>query len=450
MNIFSGKQLLTRASVVLIALVFSCASFGWADTAPASAEDLAKINKQLLEKISDLTNKVDQLENRVVRAERAPQTAAISAPAGAEGDGVLRTTGGDIRLDGFVDTSFNWNFVTPNVVPPGGTNATGNSTLRAFDRESDTFDINNIQLNLYRPAPDSGGVGFRTEFMYGTDAQVAESAGFLGGTDEFSIQEAFVELKAPIGTGLTVWAGKFATLLGAEVIENHMNWNSSRSYLFTLAIPFTHTGVRAMYNWLDGKIGTTIGLVNGWDSAIDNNKVKDIEAQIKWAPTDNFSIVQNFMGGSQIADDRGDNRYIFDTVASWTPLPKDLPKLHLMANYDYGVEERLGDTTAPLLEGHSADWQGYALYAKYDLYDWLTLGARWEQFWDDMGVRTATADELWEMTYTADIKVYKNLLTRLEYRHDHSNTNNLGVKSFDTGTENNQDTVGISMIYLFG
>ncbi|MBI4358487.1 MAG: porin [Candidatus Omnitrophica bacterium] len=451
MNVLTHKCLGVKVLAVFTILVFSQASFGWAQVDAAQIEQILKENKELRDIVGQLTEKVDNLEGRVAKTEVAPQAAQVAgaAPAVEEGHGILLTKGGNIYMDGFVDTSFNWNFVTPNVAP-GGTFATANSTIRSFDREADTFDLNAIQLNFWRPAPDDGGVGFRTEFTYGTDAGVIESAGFLGGTDELSIQEAFVDIKIPVGSGLTVWAGKFATLFGAEVIENFMNWNASRSLLFNNAIPFTHTGVRAMYNWLDGKVSTTVGLVNGWDNVIDNNKPKDVEAQLKWAPNENFSIGQNFMVGSQIADDRSDNRWLFDTVATW----KALPKLTLMANYDYGTEERLGKIS-PSLEGGPADWQGYALYAKYDLTDKIAVAARWEQFWDDQSVRIGTSDQLWEMTYTLEYKAFENLITRLEYRHDHANSNNLGPKTFDIdsvagGTENNQDTVGVSFIYLFG
>ena len=448
MNVIRYKQLAFKAVGIFTLLMFGSSSFGWAEVSQAVFDQVMKSNKELLETVGKLTKKVDQLETRVSQTESKQQSVSVPAPAGGAppGEGVVRTIGGDIQMSGFVDTSFNWNFATPGALP-GGNNSVGNSTLRAFDRESDTFDLNAIQLNVYRPAPEAGGVGFRTEFTYGTDAQVIESGGFLGGTDEFSIQEAYAEAKIPIGSGLTVWVGKFATLLGAEVIENYMNWNASRSFLFNLAIPFTHTGARATYSWLDGKVVTTAGIVNGWDLAIDNNKVKDIEAQVKWIPTEHFNIVQNFMMGSQIPDDRSDNRYIFDTVATWVPLPNDLPKLTLMANYDYGREKRAG-RIAPAGEPGSADWQGYALYAKYDLNDWVTLGARWEQFWDDQGYRTGSAvlNDLWEMTYNADFKLYKNLLTRLEYRHDHA----VSSTAFDTGSENTQDTAQASFIYLFG
>ena len=161
---------------------------------------------------------------------------------------------------------------------------------------------------------------------------------------------------------------------------------------------------------------------------------------VKWTPNENFFVSQAFMSGSQTPGDRGSPRGVLDTVASWTPLPKDLPRLKLMANYDFGWEEDLATR-----ENGRSDWQGYALYARYELNDKIALNARWEQFWDDQGVRTGLGeDALWEMTYGADYKVYDNLLTRLEYRHDHANT-----KGFDATTNNTQDTAMASLIYLF-
>lgn len=453
MNAFLRKKFLFQSFTLFIVLCFTGAQSGWAEVSPQMIEELVKTNKELVSKVTSLESEVQVLKGRLSHVESGAQPAAIPAAGGEEG-GVVRTVGSDLKLSGFVDTSFNKNFQNPAPDTAAGNNLTadnssGNSTLRAFDREANTFDLNNLQLNIRRPAPEKGGVGFNTELMFGSDAQVAESAGFLGGADEVSIQEAHAEIKVPVGSGLTVLAGKFATLHGAEVIENYQNWLASRSFLFNLAIPFTHTGVRAIYNWFDGKVTTIAGVVNGWDQAIDVNNMKDIEAMVKWTPFENFFVSQAFMIGSQQVGDRGSPRGILDTVVNWTPFPDDseLSKLHLMANYDYGWEEDLGALT---LQGSGvADWQGYALYAKYDLANWVSLAARFEQFWDDQGVRTGlttTGAELWSMAYNADFKIYDNLLTRLEYRHDLIDTK---VGGFDSGTNNTQDTVMASLIYLF-
>ena len=53
---------------------------------------------------------------------------------------------------------------------------------------------------------------------------------------------------APIGTGLQFDFGKFVSPLGNEVIETKDNWNYSRSLLFTLAVPYYHMGMRAIYS----------------------------------------------------------------------------------------------------------------------------------------------------------------------------------------------------------
>ncbi len=419
---------------------------GLADEADSIAE-LKKENKELRSMVGDLQKKMEMIEGHMAKG-------VPVMPMPEEGDGIVRGAGGDIRISGFVDTSFNWNFQDPTgAVTAAGARTSSNSTIRAFDRSANTFDLNNFQLEISRPAPESDKVsaGFMTQLTYGSDAQVIESAGFLGGTDELSIQEAFAEIKVPnipMTSGITVWAGKFATLLGAEVIENHMNWNASRSILFNNAIPFTHTGVRAMTTVMDGKVSLATGLVNGWDQAVDVNDVKDWEARVGWTPNENFTTSAGFMIGSQTFEDSASQRGILDLVAMWTPLPADLPGLKLMANYDYGWEEDLGATIATAAaEGGKADWQGYALYARYEINDKLAVGYRFEQFWDDQGVRTAsTATDLRENTISADYKLTDKLLLRGEYRYDSAEG---GTAAFDSATSKHQSTALASLIYMF-
>ncbi len=446
------KAVLLQGSISVLAVFFS-STLGWAEVTTQAIEDLIQSNKELSARIVTLESEISVLKGRMVQVENAPKTTSMTTSRSQEG-GAVKTPSGDVSLSGFVDTSFNWNFRNPeaNTGSPAVT-TNGNSPLRAFDKNSNTFDLNNVELILERPAPEKGGAGFKVVTMYGTDAQSSDASGF-NTSDEFAIQQAYAALKIPIGSGLMVWAGKFATLHGAEVIENYLNWNASRSFLFNLAIPFTHTGARAFYHWFGGKLTTTVGLVNGWDQAIDINNMKDIETQIKWTPNESLSVSSGFMVGSQVANDSKTPRGLIDNVVTWTPLPKSLPKLKLMANYDYGWDKGMAkDPTFSALTSESgvADWQGYALYGRYELLDWLAFGARWEQFWDDQGARVylagdpfATGAELQSLTYTTDIKIYRNLLTRLEYRHDFADG-----KAFQDQNKKNQDTAGASMIYVF-
>lgn len=427
-------KILSIATLVLFSGNVAMADVGAA--AGASVDELVKANKELMDQVSQLTKRVSQLENR---SERTP-TPVAPVSYTTKGNEVTSGDGG-IYIGGFVDTSWNMNF---DSLPE---TATGNSTLRAYDREASGFDLNNLQLTIMRPAPEAGGAGFKAELMYGSDAFVTEGADTTSpfGTDEVAIQEAYADIRLPVGNGVNIWAGKFATLIGAEVIENNQNWNASRSLLFQNGAPYVHTGVRATYAWTD-QITTNFGIVNGWDQALDNNSGKDFEARVAFTPNENMSFaVTGMYGGSELQDDHADNRGVLDLVATLKPLPQDLPGLSLMAEYLYAFQENpAGD---PQGELGNEDWQGYALYAKYDINDKFAVGVRYEQFWDDQAVRTGgAANELWEMSYTFDMKLTPNLLTRLEYRHDDADTR----AAFGGGTQAGQNTVGIWTIYNFG
>ena len=100
-----------------------------------------------------------------------------------------------------------------------------------------------------------------------------------------------------------------------------------------------------------------------------------------------------------------------------------------------------------------ASWQGVAGYARYQFNDWYALAARAEYFNDEDGVRTGVRSSrgvgsvnLWELTLTNEFKVYKDLITRLEYRHDHASD---AVFSAGSSTDNTQDTISAEVIYPF-
>jgi hypothetical protein len=282
--------------------------------------------------------------------------------------------------------------------------------------------FNMAELNFEKPISKDSPVGFRVDLDYGQDAKLIHANGLGNANDEFDLEQAYVQIFVPFTlpfmNELRFKIGKFATLHGAEVIESVDNWNFSRSYLFSYAIPFTHTGVRAYYKpFANLPVDAWIGIVNGWDNVVDNNRAKTLEGQLSYYPTDRLSFSVGGMFGPERANSNKDFRDVIDVVATY----KVTDKLTLKANYDYGWE-RNGATALPAsgttltytgLADKDATWQGMAFYAKYDIYDWWSLAGRAEYFNDAQGVRTGVFVNnnginhlgLFEYTFTSEFQI---------------------------------------------
>jgi len=385
----------------------------------------------LKERLAKLEAKLD--EGKMVPPTAGEGASTIALPSGLQG----------VQLSGFVDTAFGYNFNEPNSF---------RNTLRVFDTEASGFTPHNAQLVLAKPVDESSPVGFKTALMFGEDAEVVGgvTTGFGATGNELEIQQAYVEYLAPIGNGLDVKAGKFATLHGAEVIESIDNWNYSRSFLFGFAIPFTHTGIRATYP-LSEALSVTTGFSQGYDLVDEGNKAKSVELGLSYAPAENFSLSTAYMVGAEQGNDSRDRRHLLDIVATYQPLDK----LTLKLNADIAREEDVLSETG----GGNATWNGIAAYAKYDLSDRWSVAGRWEIFNDNDGVRTAvnaagtsptgspiTDVQLMEWTLTNEYKLNSHLLARLEYRLDKADS-----KLFrqDQGFSNYQNTVAVEFIAPF-
>lgn len=393
----------------------------------------------LKEQIEKLSKRLAEVEGRV---KEAPPT--YVAPAGGEAGNLIEGALSGVRLGGYVQTGYNWNFNNPQK-PVVATTGTREQAMRVFD-QNEGFTLDAIKLTLNKPAPEEG-VGFRTDFLYGEDAEVITptSTSGVGGSvvDEFDIEQAYVEANLPVGNGLYLQAGKFVTLAGAEVIEAKDNWNASRSLMFGFAIPFTHTGFRSAYGFNDDKITVKLGLNNGWDLIEENNNFSTFEGQLAFAPNDKFLFTAtNYIGPENFGVD-GHKRFLLDFVALW----KATDKLSLMANVDFGNERRVIAGAKP---NKNAQWHGYALYGRYQVNDKLAFATRGELFVDDDTFRVGAGNVVggaperryWEWTWTNEYKLYDNLISRLEYRYDWSDG-----EIFQG--ESSQQTLSAQLIYNF-
>ncbi|OGX45471.1 MAG: hypothetical protein A3G38_03435 [Omnitrophica WOR_2 bacterium RIFCSPLOWO2_12_FULL_51_8] len=397
---------------------------------------------ELLRRIDALEKKVEALNNKLSVYEAKPVVTIPEEAIQKKVDDILakreEKEGGlvkalkDISLSGFIYTSYTYNFNAPD---------SRTNTARVFDTEANNFSLQAAELVFEKLPPDSGGVGFRTDLYFGQDAEVITSSGST--RDQFDLEQAYISLKPPrsfnlpFGNWQWIKLGKFVTMHGAEVIEAKDNWNFSRSLLFGYAIPFTHTGILAGYQFSDAVSGY-LGINNGWDNVKDNNKTKSVEGALAWAASDKLSFNLAGMYGPEQTSNDHSQRGLVDFLVTYKPFDK----WTLMLNADYGHEE---DVVAA---GKDGSWSGVAGYLRYDPLSWMSLISRTEFMSDRQGLRivSGTAQDVWEQTLTLELRPYKDLITRLEYRHDESSSK---IFTDNQKSVNNQNTIALEAIYLF-
>ena len=234
--------------------------------------------------------------------------------------------------------------------------------LRVFDHKANSLGIDLAQLIFNREAP-VGGVGYRLKLSAGETAKWIHSRGLGNSGDEFDLTEAYIDYLAPVGKGLKLRFGKFATYLGAEVIEAKDNPNYSRSLLYNYAVPITHTGLMAGYTFSD-QVNANLYLVNGWDNTDDNNSGKSVGLSVGYTPMEQLSMLFNVMYGPE-RDNSSDNRFLFD----WIGTIKPVKNLSFILNADYAVDKNGAGTK-------DAKWYGIAGIAKYDFSDRYSLAGK--------------------------------------------------------------------------
>jgi hypothetical protein len=344
----------------------------------------------------------------------------------------------DIKVNGFVSTSYNHNLNNPD---------SRKVNYRPFNENAASFNLDVAELVFQKEASESGDIGFRTDIMYGYTVPKAIRSTWPGVTqsadDDFDVQQAYVRYVAPIGNGLTLDLGKWITEMGAEVIEGYdaWNYNYSRSLLFYYTIPFTHTGLRAAYKFND--VATLMGeIFNGWDNVVDNNKGKSYCAHLMLMPVGNTMINLKYMGGPEQTNNDTNNRSVFNVNLTTTLMEK------LTLNFDYVNGSEQKDPNNVVTANGDSKWSGLAGIIRYAASDSYAINIRAETFKDDDGARTGVKQDMWEITVTPEFTVKKNLVIRPEYRHDVSDKA-VFDKDSNTASVKEQDTIAINAFYYF-
>jgi hypothetical protein len=353
--------------------------------------------------------------------------AEAAKPAAMTVDQLKELLGMSIYLQG----GYTYNFRNPD---------SQENDLRLFDHKANSFTLDLAEIQFLKDAT-VGGMGYKLKVSGGETAKFIHSRG-LGikdgqaptDTDAFDLTEAYLQYNAPLGKGLKFTFGKFATYLGAEVIEARDNPNYSRSFLFNYAVPFTHTGLSMAYPFSEA-LTTSLYIVNGWDNTDDNNTGKSFGLSLAWTPIDQLAMNFNIMYGPEQKNENSNNRFLFD----WVGTVKPVKNLSFILNVDYGTEQK-----DPNAGGVDSMWAGVAGIIKYDFNAFFSMALRGEYFNDRDGARTGTAQVLKEITLTTEFRIAKGLILRPEYRYDCSDQN-----SFNGGKDKNQHTIALGVMYTW-
>ena len=379
----------------------------------------------------------------------------LGRPATPEGQ--PKTYLDELTLYSYIENSFVWNL---GRVGRGDVNE-----LRFYDHDNG-YTFNAAELSVKKDSSERYRLGYGVVITAGLDSQKNHSLGIFRdaddqaplyrNTEKFDLPEAYATYLVPVGNGLTLKAGKWATLIGYEGYESPKDLNFSRDFLYTLGTPYTHTGALATYpfaKWL----GVTLGFTNGWDSSDNINGYLRAIGQVAFTPSDAFSITTSFhVGPEQTRSQmRGgiNQRWIVDTTVLYT----GVDRLTLAANFDFAGEQN--DPALVALgtrRNNDSRWGGIAGYVAYQWTKTFRTILRAEYFGDPQAVRSSETVapghnvDLVSLTATLEYRIWRGLVGRLEYRHDGANRRAFSLQNHGlTATAYTQDTITGALYYSF-
>ncbi|MBX9602762.1 MAG: outer membrane beta-barrel protein [Bryobacteraceae bacterium] len=388
---------------------------------PLFAQALTDREKSLLDRIERLEQRVAALEKKQspgfepVRAEAVPLVESPPAPEASPA-----TT-----LNLFLDAYYGWNFNRP----AGRVNP-----LRAYDVTANNFSINQTGLIFERPAlpAQSRRWGVRLDLMFGQATETLQG----GAPNEPRPQvyrhifQAYGTYVAPVGRGLTLDFGKWASSLGFENNYTKDQINYSRSFWFNY-LPFYHAGIRATLP-LNDRLTLGYWLVNGGNQTEDFNGFKSQMVQAVVRPATNLSwTIQYYNGREQRGPGQDGRTHFADTYASW-----NLGRLTLGGELDYAVTRGRARSPAQVV------WGG-AAYLRWQLSPRSYFGQRYVRLNDRGGAFSGRRQHLTDFTSTFGFRLADGFESRVEYRRDSSDA------PFFAG-KRSQNTATLGLLWWFG
>lgn len=365
-------------------------------------------------------------------------------------------------LSGYVDTSAHWNPGTGNQNLPG---YTPNSAPGG--KKADGFNLDVIELTLNKPVGDGEwGAGYNVTMAVGPDA-VGYNNSFGSAASDLSLKDTYVELKAPIGNGLDLKLGTFTEILGYEVFETPNNPNYTRSYGY-FTEPTALTGALATYQ-ISPVITVQGGIANTWSAGLNSRAFAPVVPAGVSPKAESFKTYMGsialtapesmgFLAGSTLFGGiiSGYDAFSPGGVLKTSSYVGGTVKTPIK-NLTVGFAEDYVALGQNALDGtsHGSGYQfASAVYLALAATEKLTFNTRADYFTQStylpaaeaaIAPGTGMASRAFALTETVQYNLWKNVVTRLEFRWDHA----LDASSpFSTGLDN-VFLVAANIVYKF-
>jgi hypothetical protein len=405
----------------------------------AGSEDVDARFAAMQARIDQLEAKVAAQSEELAAAKAAPVPSASATPDVAAGE--KPSFFDTVAVNGFVAASYFYNFNDPE----GDSLAGSNAPVDLLHPDTNSISLDQLWLTVSRDATSDSRAGFKADFVYGKTASILSGNNNDGKAgNDFDLYQGYITYLAPIGEGVTIQAGKFATLLGAEVAQARDNWNITRGNVYNFLQPINHMGLLATTPI--GPVTASFGIVDETRAFPALNADRNNNKAFLWGVSGSAGPFSGSFAGtygdSPASTDNGDNEIILDFIGRFTPNEK----FSSYVNFDW-ISTDTGS-------GNNVDGYGVAAAARLALTDATGIAGRFEY----LGLQDdASKSELkiWGITGTVDHKLTDGLTLRGEIRYDKSTQGDLltgGGDAIYVGKngafdDDDQVTAGLEVIY---
>ena len=359
----------------------------------------------------------------------------------------------EVEIGGWVATSYWYNFNNPPGDELTDANQGRDGSFYPFHPDSNSFQVDQVWFEIEKPVTPESRAGFYLDMAYGlTAAQLGGVTARTSDSDSansFDLYQAYIQYLIPWG-GITLKAGKYGTLLGAEVVQTVYNYNVTTGNVYNLMQPISHYGVI-----LDGEIGNftwSLGGVNGECCGIDpdNNSEKHLLAGAGYGG-ETWSVGTNILWGVANYGDSSATGTV-DVLASWNPSER----FGAWVNFDY----KWAPNNSTFAGSSPAGW-GLALAGRVGILENLGFALRGEVLQDSDqlfgisdGNGNGTGTDVYGITGTLDWTIYENLVAKVEVRYDKVNIINgkddsVFINKNGNFSRSDQVVTGVELSYMF-